>query len=184
MSHIIHDDDHADSERNNRYFEAIEYLFSSNTFVIADSRRIEYLSIDFLPQRIDAIRSLRFLYSLPSFPPLVPPGCTGLLWEEKLRRQTRWAAIWNVISTMRNLENLHVELHGIGPSWATFNKESAKVLLKPIKEVTRPTTFILTLPFSAMHEGMKPVTTYEWSARNGWEGVDPWEELPCTIRRT
>lgn len=68
----------------------------------------------------------------------------------------------------------------------TLNAESAAILLAPIRKVTLPNEFILSLPFPEMHIGMASETTagWWWAARNGWEGADPWETLPCIIRRT
>ena len=57
-----------------------------------------------------------------------------------------------------------------------------KPLLLPIREVVRPKEFILSLTFPAM-DGSPPEVNYDWAAVDGWEGTDPWDNLPCTIRR-
>ena len=56
--------------------------------------------------------------------------------------------------------------------------------MAPIKELTVPKTFILSLPFPEIH-GRAPWTNHQrWGVEEGWEGVDPWDALHCTIRRT
>ena len=85
---------------------------------------------------------------------------------------------------MVGLRELHVKLC-VCDTWATLNKEAASYLLEPIKQVTRPEVFTLTLPFPPMYKGMQPVVHRgSWAANNGWEGSDPWDDLPnCTIQR-
>ncbi len=167
-----------------RYTEAIDFLYSSNTFVTLDPRVLKWLPITLLPQRIDAIRSLRFIWLLSNGPPVgIPPGFAGPQYQELARYQDRWREIWYIISTMKSLQSLYVKLE-VSTDWATLNKESAEILLEPIKQITRPKIFVLSLPFPAMKEGMAPVTRWFWAARNGWEGADPWDELHCTIQRT
>lgn len=77
---------------------------------------------------------------------------------------------------MQNLRNFYVENAVLEHRWSTLNKENAEVLLQPIKDVMRVETFVLTLLFPAMDEGMHADTNYEfafWTSRSGWEGVGP-----------
>lgn len=145
---------------------------------------MEYLPRALLPQRINTIRTLRFFWELPNIPPTIIPGFSGPGLEIHLKRQKKWRKIWHIISTMAGLRELHVKLN-VTTEWATLNKEAAADLLEPIKQVTKPEFFLLSLPFPAMYEGMPPMTRrWSWAARNGWEGSDPWGDLPnCMIRR-
>ena len=145
---------------------------------------MEYLPLALLPQRINTIRTLRFFWGLPNYPPTIIPGFSGPGLEVHLKRQKIWKKIWHIISTMAGLRELHIKLNAT-TEWATLNREAAVDLLEPIKQVTKPEVFLLSLPFPAMYEGMPHVTRrWSWAARNGWEGSDPWDDLPnCMIRR-
>jgi hypothetical protein len=87
-----------------------------------------------------------------------------------------------MIAPMQILQDLRVRLYANGLFWGSLNKENAKILLQPIREITVPENFTLTLPFLAMDSGKSMVIT-PWPAVEGWQGVDAWYELPCTIRR-
>lgn len=84
---------------------------------------------------------------------------------------------------MKGLQTLNVKLDVYDDVWGSINKVTAKRIMAPIKEVTAPKTFILSLPFPAM-DGTAPKANLPWTITEGWDGVDPWDELPCTIWRT
>lgn len=126
-----------------------------------------------LPQRIAAIRSLRFHWTLP-----FSPGRLMRNDHDKLP----WERIWSQISMMRGLQTLHVVLNVAPLFWSSLNRESTETLLPWIEKVTAPKTFILTLPFPVM-VGKAPKSLFPWAVDEGWEGVDPWEKLPCTTER-
>jgi hypothetical protein len=92
----------------------------------------------------------------------------------------QWVTIWHTIASMRGLQDLCVRLRVNRLFWGKLNMESAKTLLQPIREVTGPENFTLTLPFPAM-DIEKPYPILSSSTSEGWQ--DPWDELPCTIRR-
>lgn len=147
-----------------------------------DTMQLALLPFTLLPQRLNTIRSLKLHWVLYNHPPLpLPPGCSGPSYQELANCQIKWETQWQIISAMQNLDNLEVELM-ITFEWNTLNKESAEILLAPIKRVTRPKNFVLSLPFPAMAEGMTPVS-FPYEATKGWEGSDPWDDLNCTIRR-
>ncbi|KAL2071917.1 hypothetical protein VTL71DRAFT_13152 [Oculimacula yallundae] len=170
------------------YTEAIDIMYSSNIFVVRHTRDMEYLPLTILPQRMNAIRNLRLTCDFSGRPPINLCDCDwakGNKWERILPvRQKKWENMWNILSNMTGLRQLYVKLH-VGDNWATINLDSAAVLLEPVKQVTRPELFVLTLPFPAMYEGMPPVNSrMPGKAINGWEGFDPWDDLPnCKIRR-
>jgi hypothetical protein len=157
-----------------------------------------YLPSLLLPQRIDAIQTLYFNWiDLPSH------ISTLLRFEGKedvqatLTYPTAWTTIWRNISAMKGLRTLLVNLSICSDvwsrSWGNMNETTSDELLAPIKEVTRPSTFILSLPFPRMKNSVaqremrdRDFTVYEYTlgVHGDWDGIDPWDALHCTIRRT
>ena len=166
----------------NRYSEAIRFLYSANTFMTSHSDVMVHLPILFLPQRIDSIRSLTFYWSLQLSPGDVLQQEAQEKNPQYIGRPGTWRAIWHNISAMKGLQRLNVKLNVSPYTWQNINKETATQLLLPIREVVRPKEFILSLTFPAM-DGSPPEVNYDWAAVDGWEGTDPWDNLPCTIRR-
>ncbi|KAL2076238.1 hypothetical protein VTL71DRAFT_1181 [Oculimacula yallundae] len=169
------------------YTEAIDITYSSNTFHIGGNFIFEFLPLAILPQRLNTIRTLRLTCIFLGG----PPPCDMHIWEkcskEDLRilkkRQEKWLNIWRTLSQMTGLRQLHVRLE-IGWEWEKLSHHSAVELLGPVKQVTKPDLFVLTLPFPAMYEGMKFRTSGGPEVAKGWEGSDPWDELPnCEVRR-
>ena len=149
---------------------------------------MEYLPLTLLPQRLSTIRNLRLSFDFTGPPPInldlywPPSGLNPIMTFSK--RQRKWQNIWRILAAMTGLRQLDVYLR-IDSEWNILNLESAAELLGPIKQVTRPNNFVLSIPIPAMYEGMLlPHTRVLWAAQNGWKGSDPWEDLPnCKIRR-
>jgi hypothetical protein len=151
--------------------------------VISEPAVMEYLPLALLPQRINAIRTLRIFWQLPNTPFATLPEFSGPGREVHLKRQKKWRKIWHIISTMAGLRELHIKLN-VTTEWVTMNREAAAELLEPIKQVTKPDIFLLSLPFLAMCEVPHTTVRWIWATSNGWEGSDPWDDLPnCTLRR-
>ncbi|KAH6717536.1 hypothetical protein BKA61DRAFT_288403 [Leptodontidium sp. MPI-SDFR-AT-0119] len=168
------------------YTEAIDILYSSNTFVVSNPAVIEYLPLSLQPQSLNTIRTLRFVWELlgNTVPPTVIHDYPQSLLHIQVMHQEKWRKIWDIISAMEGLHELHVKLFVCDYTWANLNKDAAAYLLEPVKQVTRPELFTITLPFPPMYEGMPPEVRGSWRALNGWEGSDPWDDLPnCTIQR-
>lgn len=166
----------------NRYSEAIDHLYSSNTFATHDADILEFLPLLFLPQRIDKIKSLAFTWRFQRYPPIgryVNPEESYK--EDQDARRASWTIVWHQIASMQNLKCLSVKLNVRDAWWGSFDPESCDMLLEPIKKVTRPDTFILTLPFPA--DSTSRLRINSWSADKDWKGVDPWDDLQCTIQR-
>jgi hypothetical protein len=167
----------------NRYAEAIPYLYSANVFALNQSNVMEYLPRLLLPQRIDTIRSLTFHWLHPIDP-------LQTLQQELQQTDPRfiglpstWNAIWGNISSMKGLRTLHVKLDVLATYWMSLNEDVATRLMQPIKKVVIPTEFILSLPFPSMVGSVPRAARFAWTAPDGWQGRDPWETLPCTVRR-
>jgi hypothetical protein len=75
---------------------------------------------------------------------------------------------------MQNLQNLHVKLDVRELWWGPDS-------LELIRKVTTPETFILDLPLPPDATSHSQISS--WSADKSLQGVDPWAQLPCTIRR-
>jgi hypothetical protein len=94
-----------------------------------------------------------------------------------------WVDTWKKISAMRGLETLNVKMVSFPHFWRDLNKETAAELLGPIREVVRLKSFILSLPFAA-RVSSQPEINFPWAAASAdWDGIDPWDDLPCTISR-
>ncbi|EPE33633.1 hypothetical protein GLAREA_06646 [Glarea lozoyensis ATCC 20868] len=165
------------------YAEAIPYLYSANEFALVHSNVMEYLPRLLLPQRIDTIRSLAFHWLHPMDP-------LQTLQQESQQTDTRfvglpstWNAIWGNISAMKGLRTLHVMLDVFAKHWMSLNEDVAARLMQPIRKVVNPADFILSLPFPSMVGSVPSAIRFRWAAPDDWQGRDPWETLPCTIRR-
>ncbi|KAL2065492.1 hypothetical protein VTL71DRAFT_3162 [Oculimacula yallundae] len=160
------------------YTEAIDIIYSSNTFVMYHASYMEYLPMTILPQRMNSISTLRLTCDFTGLPPIKANQYPGIMQK----RYEKWQNIWRILSKMAGLRRLYFNLN-INYEWETFNRESASELLWPVKQVTRPDVFMLALPIPAMYEGMTNTLTRPWAATK-WEGSDPWDDLPnCSIRR-
>lgn len=148
----------------------------------SDEKVMEHVPLLVLPQRINTIRSLTFYWALRLDSLHLVEQEAREIFPEFFGRPGVWKTIWHNISNMKGLQTLHVKLDVWPGVWQSINKEIATQLLQFIGEVVGPREFILSLPFPAM-DGSPPQSTFPWSAIEGWEGSDPWDDLHCTIRR-
>lgn len=114
-----------------------------------------------LPQKANAIRSLRFKWHLVSNPPLYPaesPSKYGPYFK-----YTVWTAVWNSLAELKGLRHLTVKLCGHAPLWEALSTEEAESLVQPIKAVKVSKSFVLHLFF-----------------RND-ASAEAWNALPCEI---
>ncbi|KAH7342628.1 hypothetical protein BKA65DRAFT_294953 [Rhexocercosporidium sp. MPI-PUGE-AT-0058] len=169
------------------YQEAIDILYTSNTFTVSYPTTIEFLPLTLLPQRVDTIRNLRFSWDFWGPPPFSESFWRGRCSDSGLitlrKRQRAWLNIWRIMAAMTGLRQLYVKLN-VDDRWEAISLDNATELLEPIKQVTQPNHFVLSLPFPAMYENMPPpVLSGRWVAK-GWEGSDPWDNLSnCKIQR-
>ncbi|KAI9845111.1 MAG: hypothetical protein M1838_001900 [Thelocarpon superellum] len=119
------------------YAEAIDLLYASNQFELGNPDCLERLPRLLLPQRMHAIRRLRFTWHLSE-----PPFCGGSRYKD-----TVWTIIWQVLASMKGLRELQVELQ-IACVWRMHWLTQERKLLEPVKAVTTPDVFELTLPFT------------------------------------
>lgn len=90
------------------YSEAIEYLYSSNTFSLSTASEqiptINYLSYFTLPHRLTMIRHLRFYWEIDSYHHNV------FRTVSKGSKVTQWLVTWTSIARFTGLQHLHVRL--------------------------------------------------------------------------
>jgi len=142
------------------YSEAIYHLYADNDFVTIYPEFVHDLPQILRPQRINAIRSLRFKWYNIYSPPFPSP------FPGMQAKNTYWTTIWKNLADMKDLRKLRVKLIVGGPEWEDMKSQDADALLEPITAVTTPKNFELSLPFENKSDNQ------------------PWESLPCRIRRT
>jgi hypothetical protein len=94
---------------------------------------------------MDTIRNLEFYYLLPALPAFVmrleKPG-----YRVEPKSINDWNYVWSLISSMKGLQNLHVELEvdqDSNEEWLVHEN----AILKPVRQVNIPSRFKLVLPF-------------------------------------
>ena len=81
-----------------RYSETVDLLYSANGFTVFDSDVMYYLPSILLPEHVNSIRSLRFIWDRLTTPSLGPrPESAIQQWVEDAERQARWTRIWHNI---------------------------------------------------------------------------------------
>lgn len=75
-----------------------------------------------------------------------------------------WTEVWYNLSQMQGLEDLHITLLLSGRKWESLTHENATAVIEPIKAVTKPKLFELTVP------------------DNIGANDSPWTSLPCYIK--
>jgi hypothetical protein len=129
------------------YSEAIEFLYSTNTFSISDLDCLRYLSCTVLPCRFQMIQKIQLEWSLTW--PIYDSIAQNLLLMVPVlyppHDEATWEATWRIIAEMPNLKKLLVSLvHFEG-----FNDpECEKKIFAPLMKVSRPTEFqvVVTWP--------------------------------------
>jgi hypothetical protein len=107
-----------------------------------------YLPTRLPQQRLNSIRTLRVRWAIRALPYL----CRGPSQRVAYREDTlNWERGWSIIASMSGLRDLYVAIVDPSPQgmWERNWVELEEQLLRPVKEVTRPTQFELMLPFSS-----------------------------------
>lgn len=125
------------------YSEAIETLYTRNTFDLADPKCIIQLSTLILPQRLNVIRSVRLHDYVGKW-----------RWRKRYPEywghppiEISWERVCRTLADMRQLRRLSVRL-GAG-AWYTQG-ETYDNLLAALKAVRQPREFVVEMP--AYHE--------------------------------
>lgn len=122
------------------YAESIDYLYSCNTFRCAHPTDILGLQKEFLPQRFEAITSLRFEFAYFWLLEDHGDGSRQVIKDE-------WRKVWEVVASLPHLERVVVRLFGAGrrngrPMGVDYpNDEVGDAVLEPLRLVTRPKLF-------------------------------------------
>ncbi|KAF2628370.1 hypothetical protein BU25DRAFT_420853 [Macroventuria anomochaeta] len=130
------------------YSEAIEYLYTANTFSLStwddDHPTLDYMSYYFLPHRLTQIRALRIDWEVDSFYHDRHRTTSGLLHLEA------WKQSWGALRAMTGLRQLRVVLYfrwrDVLDCYEDYWKKHELELLDPVKTITAPANFVLVLP--------------------------------------
>lgn len=147
-----------------RYSEGISIVYSHNTFYFPNTSCLIKLPKLLMPVTFNAIRLLNIT---------MPLDKKCLLLVELLPRVVRdhvellWTTQWTNIAFMEGLRELRVCLT-VPRCWRSDWIREQVTILEPLRTITRPKVFLLTLPF-----------------RDSLENESAIQELhlPCEIRR-
>lgn len=150
---------------NCRYSEAIEILYSCNMLDL-DTDHLLTLPKLLIPPHFNAIRFLNITLPLEE-------RCSMFVevFFERFSKDVRdwlrvpWLDVWMNIASMEGLRELHVQMTVPLRRRRDWVRDQIS-LLEPLKVVTRPKVFLLTLPF-----------------RDPAEDESFLQELPCQIQR-
>lgn len=152
------------ADAHSRCSEAIEILYSANTFDINTNWTLRWLSQKILPQHFHAIRSPRLRWFLPGVPATDIKTEADDFWAFDNERE--WRTTWQCLASMQGLKYLHVELYTYSRmiDWRVELSKNDSAVFEHLKAVTRPEHFDLILP--------------------SWADFDPsaLRDLPCRLR--
>lgn len=118
----------------NSYTEAIDMLYSTNTFDFIDLDNIVQLAATILPRRLNAICALNLSWQ---FGYLAPPGSDLGAFIYPSQKEA-WERVWAIIADMESLRRLQVRLEAL---WQVLHPEAEAGLLRPLEAVRRPRLF-------------------------------------------
>ncbi|ORY14394.1 hypothetical protein BCR34DRAFT_560340 [Clohesyomyces aquaticus] len=132
-----------------RYSEAIESLYSSNTFSISTqaygAHTISKIPLFFQPQRVVQIRKLHICWDL------LDAGLDLIKPVEHHFPLPSWLKTWKIISDMAGLRELLIEFTYTYPPTSRYTfefwMEHQIEIFEPVKCVVSPSTFVITLPY-------------------------------------
>ena len=138
-----------------RYCEAINILYSTNTFDFREEDTFRQLSDIILQPRIQAISSLKLFIELGSWPAYCPLA------------KERWDTTWQQILSMPGLRELRVYVRSLCTerNW----KENQDALLQPIRDAQPLERFEIFLPVKK--EWLRP------RVESGPGDLRSWDEL-------
>ncbi|EPE31447.1 hypothetical protein GLAREA_12750 [Glarea lozoyensis ATCC 20868] len=148
------------------YSETIDLIYECNTFDTTVSNCTRFLPRFLLPQRLNAIRTLRLEWRILAHETFF--GVDGLekTTKDQLYYQKEWKDTWKCLADMKGLRDLRVKLNFVQYSASILCLESS--FLDPIKEVTAPDVFEVSISRWAMG-GMFYLTG------------STWVDLPCKV---
>lgn len=145
-----------------RYSEAIDILYSCNIFGFPNTNYLIVLPRHLIPLHFNAIRSLNFTMRLEKLCPIYTDFYPS---DHGDQLKILWASQWKNIASMERLRELRVRMK-VPFRWRGVWIREQILLLEPLKQITRPKVFVLTLPFQDPAEKESAL-----------------EELPCQIQR-
>ncbi len=117
------------------YAEAIDTLYQSQTFALANLETMILFSVTILPQRLNVVRSLQLTYKL---------GNCGR-WNE-VEDLSEWRRVCGILSSMRALEELRVDIKDrIANVFHPLHED----VLRPLTALTAVTEFEVRINWSS-----------------------------------
>ncbi|RMZ70413.1 hypothetical protein GMOD_00000502 [Pyrenophora seminiperda CCB06] len=159
-----------------RYSEAIEYLYKANHFYISTDREdyptTRYLSHFFLPQRMEQVTNISIHWALDRRQHLHASLASD-------RYRSEWFRLWEALRKLTGLRRLRIKVFFDPRLWqqchSDFWNQNSKQLLEPIKEITAPRDFVLTLPHWSCSTDVDVGSSrcvFELPERDGWDTDD------------
>lgn len=145
-----------------RYSEAFDILYSRNVFGLSDTHHLHLLPKLLIRPHFNSIHFLNLTMRLERTCAFLVEGFSMDHLDELI---ISWASQWKNIASMEGLRELHVQMIVPLHRRKDWIREQIS-LMEPLKVITRPRVFLLTLPF-----------------RDPAENDSFLQELPCQIRR-
>lgn len=157
-----------------RYTEAINLVYSRNTFDTAEAHVVAFLPHILLPERFHAIRSFQIRITMPVPPSYPPPSFyTTTMSPEKLEKarkpehenRTLWNMTWKNLSKMEGLVILKVEVkvdERLQHLWEVEEFDCVRLVTRP-KEVRLVLPDVLAERFVGK-TGNSNCTVQDWVA--------------------
>ena len=123
------------------YQEAVDVLYSTNTFILLDFPTFDTFAKSILPQRLNAIRSLQIRYS-PTKSISYQHECTG-----HYDLPNDLDSVWETILRMKNLQNLELDFEAYSRVWKDdHERENSEIhRLSPLLSLRGLSSFQLEL---------------------------------------
>lgn len=99
------------------------------------------------PHGVNTVKSLRFVSGFKIRHDYGPPPRPNVPTEVNENHRAEWAKVWQVISSMRSLQTLRVNLRPVNATGDFTQMEGPEIALDPVeKREERGRSFSLTLP--------------------------------------
>ncbi|KAL8990635.1 MAG: hypothetical protein Q9169_008076 [Polycauliona sp. 2 TL-2023] len=150
--------------RRQVYVEAVELLYTGNTFILEHPRVLVAFSQAVLPKRFNAIRNIRVRFQEAEWPVIEYP----LDWkqpcsESGLLQRERWFRCWETIIGMQYLRSLHIEIR-YTLSRHLENKRACQDLLLPLLGLRGIKDLRFRLEFGAMDRSERYYDKRDWES--------------------
>ncbi|KAF1979109.1 hypothetical protein BU23DRAFT_148190 [Bimuria novae-zelandiae CBS 107.79] len=155
------------------YSEAVDFVYSTNTFAFADLDCLRYFSSTILPHRWSLVQKLDIEWCV-SWPIYDSLAQTVLISRPALyppHDEATWEGTWRIISEMKNLRSLRVTLM----YFDVFRDSSCEErLLAPLRQVTLPNKFDVHLRWPGKEITDGPFRAFRPATREADNSSEEW----------